>query len=105
MPIRKYDEETRTLLSNGSASGNAVKIPGGEYALILEGTLGGATMGLQMQSPSGAWVPVESFAGGTVTTHTTPVCITPVKLPACNVKAVVTGGTPSALYAYLQGMG
>ena len=87
-----------TLLSNASATGSAVNIPVcGYYQFMLSGTIGGATVKLQILGPDAStYIDLASAsltAAGTVL----------VALPASSlVKAVVTGGTPSALYAALD---
>ncbi len=106
MPVAKIDDTAYTLASNASATGSAVKIKGGEYMFTAEGTIGGATITLQIQTPNGTWVTVQAFAGGALVSMTAlPEAVSWICLPACNVRLGVTGGTPSALYAYLLGMG
>jgi len=105
MSIRR-DDALYTLASNLSATGAAVQIKGGDYMFFAEGTIGGATVTLQMASPNGTFVTVGSFTAGTLLSATAlPVAFTRISLPSGSVKFAVTGGTPSALYAYLQGMG
>lgn len=105
MSIRR-DDALYVLASNLSATGAAVQIKGGDYTFFAEGTIGGATIALQIQTPNGAWATVGSFAAGTLVSATAlPVAITRISLPSGSVKLTVTGGAPSALYAYLQGMG
>ena len=105
MPVRRSDSLAYPLASNLSASGAAVAIPGGEYAFMVEGTVGGSTISLQLQSPNGTWCDVSIFAGTIVKTLTLPFNQTGIDLPAGNVRMAVTGGAPSALYAYLVGLG
>jgi hypothetical protein len=105
MPIRKCDSQSYTLLSNGSATGSAVQIPGGEYHFMAEGTISGATATLQMQSPNGTWSTVSIFAGSAVSATVLPFSQAGISLPAGNVRIALTGGTPSAIYAYLVGVG
>jgi hypothetical protein len=52
MTVRRSDDIQYTLLANGSATGSAVPIKGGEYIFQVEGTAGGATFALQMLSPN-----------------------------------------------------
>lgn len=87
---------TVTLLSNAGATGAAVNWPGGKGFFSVVGTFGGATVSLQFLGPDGAtWVtPTDgsvTAAGGFV-----------FELPQCNVRALVSGGSPSALYAKAQ---
>lgn len=105
MPIRRCDSATYTLLSNASATGSAVPIPGGEYMFMVEGTVGGSTISLQVQTPNSTWQDVQVFTGSVVKFTTLPGNQSSISLPAGNVRAAATGGTPSALFAYLCGMG
>jgi hypothetical protein len=105
MSQRRGDDTTYTLLSNGSATGNSTNIRGGYYAFTTEGTIGGATVGLQMQTPNGTWSTVQVWNASPVQTTAVPYLQTGIDLPAGAVRAVVTGGTPSALYCYLVGLG
>lgn len=105
MTVRRADDVAYTLLSNGAATGGSVAIKGGEYMIQVEGTAGGATFALQMQSPNGTWTPVLIFAGSAVSTTTLPYGQTAIDLPAGNVRLAVTGGTPSAIFGYLIGLG
>ena len=106
MPVRRSDSLNYPLASNLSASGAAVAIPGGEYAFMAEGTLGGSVISLQAQSPNGTWRDVSVYSGAAVkTSGTLPYSQTGIDLPAGNVRMAVTGGAPSALYAYLIGLG
>lgn len=105
MTTRRADDRQYTLASNLSATGTAVAIPGGEYMFLAEGTVAGATISLQVQSPNGTWADVQVFTGSVVKFTTLPGTQTGVDLPACNVRMAATGGTPSALYSYLIGLG
>jgi len=105
MPIRRCDATSYTLLSNGSANGAAVAIPGGEYTFTAEGTVGASTISLQMQTAQGTWTDVQVFSGSAVKSTTLPFSQTGISLPACNVRMAATGGTPSALYSFLHGVG
>jgi hypothetical protein len=105
MPIRRADDVSYTLASNVSATGSAVAIKGGEYLFSAEGTVGGSTISLQVQSPNGTWSDVLIFAGSAVKSTTLPFAQTQIDLPAGNVRMAATGGSPSALYAYLVGLG
>ena len=87
-----------TLLNNASATGNAVAWPGGRGYFSVEGTIGGATVQLQAITPNGTWLaaPVAGItaAGGQV-----------FELPPGPIRASVSGGVPSALFAYATGIG
>lgn len=105
MPIRRADDLAYTLASNASATGNAVAIRGGEYHFFAEGTVGGSTISLQIQSPNGTWSDVAVFNASAVSSATLPFNRAGICLPPGNVRMAATGGTPSALYAYLVGLG
>jgi len=105
MSVRRADDNTYTLLSNASASGAATTILGGKYIFMVEGTVGGATITLQVQSPNGTFETVLVYDNSAVSTTTLPYALTGIDLPAGAVKAVVSGGAPSALYGYLVGLG
>jgi hypothetical protein len=105
MPNRRSDDTQYTLLASGSATGNAVAIRGGEYMVFFDGTISGATVALQMQSPSGQWMTVEVFTGSAVSYTVLPRSQTGIDLPAGNVRCAVTGGTSPVVNAYLVGLG
>lgn len=105
MPIRRADDSAYTLASNVAATGSAVAIKGGEYLFSAEGTVGGSTISLQLQTVNGAWADVLIFAGSAVKSTTLPFVQTQIDLPAGNVRMAATGGTPSGLYSYLVGLG
>lgn len=105
MTVRRADDVQYTLLSNASATGSAVAIKGGEYIFTVEGTAGGTTASLQIQTPNGTWTDVTVFAGSGVKSTTLPYSQTLIDLPSGNVRCALTGGTPAAIYAYLIGLG
>lgn len=105
MPIRRADDTAYTLLTNGSATGNAVQIRGGEYHFMVDGTPAGATVSLQVQSPSGAWMNVQVFTGSVVQFTVLPGNQSSIGLTAGNVRCACTGGTPTGINAYLIGLG
>lgn len=104
MPIRRADDTAYTLASNVSASGSAVAIKGGQYIFMVEGTAGGTTASLQVKTPNGTWTNVAAV-DTLVSTTTLPYADTMIDLPAGDVRLALTGGTPSAVYAYLIGLG
>lgn len=104
MSIRR-DDALYVLSSNLSATGSAVQIKGGDYTFFADGTTGGGTIGLQIQTPNGVWATVESFAGGTLVSGALPMAVTRISLPSGAVRMAVLTGSPSAIYAHLQGMG
>lgn len=87
-----------TLLSNASATGSQVDWPGGTGAFYCEGTFGGATVTLQTLSPNGTLMTV-----GTDVTFTANG-VGGFSLPAGKLQATITGGPPSAMYAYVVGI-
>lgn len=105
MSIRRADDVSYTLLSAGSATGSAVAIKGGEYIVYFDGTIGGSTVSLQSQSPSGVWMDVEVFTGSAIKYTSLPRSQTGVDLPAGNVRCACVGGTPSGINCYLVGLG
>lgn len=105
MPLRRADDALYTLASNASATGAAVAIKGGEYIFTVEGTAGGATSSLQIQTPNGTWSDIWVYSGSPVRATALPYVQTGIDLPPGNVRLALTGGTPSAINAYLVGMG
>ena len=105
MPVRRADDTQYALLVGGNATGLAVPIRGGEYQFMVDGTIGGSTASLQIQSPSGVWMDVQVFTGSVVKFTTLPGNQSAIDLPAGNVRVALTGGTPSGINAYLVGVG
>lgn len=87
-----------TLLSNVAATGTAKAVAfSGDYVYRLSGTFGGATVTLQQQAPDGTtWLDV---ADGALTAAGSFVVALATGVP---VRAAVSGGAPSALYATLD---
>lgn len=105
MPIKRADDTIYTLASSNTSTGPSVAIKGGEYALAFEGTIGGATIVWEMQSPSGTWSSLVDSAGYLVTPLGDTTFRTSIPLPAGNIRISITGGTPSGIYSYLIGLG
>ncbi len=105
MSVRRADDVQYVLASNVSASGSAVAIKGGEYLFTVEGTASGTTASLQVQTPNGTWTDISVYSGSVIKSTTLPYSQTGVDLPAGNVRVALTGGSPSAVYAYLVGLG
>ncbi len=103
--MRRSDDNRYTLLSNGSATGAAVNIRGGEYQFSADGTPGGATISLQVQTPNGTWSTVSVFANTPVQATALPYDQTSIDLPAGNVRCAINGGAPSGINASLVGLG
>jgi hypothetical protein len=104
MTVRRADDNRYTLAENASASGSAVGIKGGQYIFQVEGTAGGTTATLQIKTANGTWANVTSY-GVAISATTLPYAASPVELPAGDVRVALTSGTPSAVYAYLIGLG
>lgn len=90
---------TYQLLSNASATGStATGVVGDGYVYDLRGTLGGATVTLQVSDAAGTLQ--------TAATCTAVPCTSGINIgQGSSVRAVVTGGSPSGLYFSLQGLG
>jgi hypothetical protein len=88
----------QVLISNGSTTGSAVSWAGGFCAFSVEGTFGGTTAALEAQTANGTWIAV-----GTETTKTANGW-GGAFLPPCNIRCSLTGGAPSAIYAYANQM-
>ena len=105
MSIRRADDNKYSLLSNASATGSAVNIRGGQYTFSVEGTIGGATIALQVQTVNGSWSTVSVFNNSPVSTTSLPYDQTGIDLPAGNVRASITGGVGVSVSATLGGLG
>jgi hypothetical protein len=105
MSIRRADDNQYTLLSNGSATGAAVNIRGGEYTFAADGTPGGATIALQVQTLNGTWATVSVFGNSPVSTTVLPYDQSAIDLPAGSVRCAINGGAPSGINASLVGLG
>lgn len=90
-----------SLISNGTAStASGLSVSPGRYAYAVDGTFSGATVTLSMLSPDGSsYISVGSDAALTAEGAVL------VELPYCKVKAIVTGGPPSGIYASLTRIG
>lgn len=84
-----------TLLSNASATGTALEWPGGEGRVELRGTIGGATITLQVQDADGS----TYHTVGTDTTFTAAGTAGFILEAGAMIRCLVAAGTPSALYA------
>lgn len=102
MTVRRADDKTYTLLDNATATGSAVTISGGQYALFIEGTWSSASAALEVKSPKGTWVAHTAITSAV--TATANLSRAPIDLPSGEVRIAITG-SPSAMYAYLVGLG
>lgn len=79
------------LIQNGSSSSNARHWPGGKGSMTVAGTFNTATVALQTLAGDGTtWVKVIEF---TVVEHKS------FDLAEGQIRAEVTGGPPSGIYA------
>jgi len=85
------------LLSNISSAGNgsAVNWPGGSGAFVAEGTIGGSSLKMQMQTPQGTWIDIDP----SLTFASLPSSYG-FLIPPGQIRAVLTGGSPSGVYAW-----
>jgi len=102
----RADSQVYSLGTALSATGAGVTVLGGRYTFLADGVAGGATISLQIQLPSGSWVPVATFGGAQVlTAGALPYLATPIPLPACVVRAAISGGAGVSVNASLAGIG
>lgn len=85
---------TAQLLNNASTTGALTYWPGGVGAFVVTGTFGGATVTLEFLGPDGSTMMV---AGSNTTMTAAGAGV--FYLGQGYIQAVVSGGTPSALYA------
>lgn len=95
---------TYPLITNAAASGSAVDWPGSKGTFsVYAGTFNGATVKLQWSMDDGTtWEDVDQ--GGTTYVTFTAVGSGNFELPPCKIKAVVSSGPPSGVYAKAVGM-
>jgi uncharacterized membrane protein len=82
------------LLSNASGTGSAAKWDGGNGTFICVGTFGGATVTLQVLGPDGS-----TYVAVNAATTLTTAGMGTFSLPPGQIRALVSGGAPSGLYA------
>lgn len=91
-----------TLLSNASATGDYVRWEGGAGVATFAGTFGGTSATLEYLGPNGSTaisVKVMDTAGVQTTVALTAAGAIGFILPPGRIRATLTGGTPSAMYA------
>lgn len=82
------------LLKNGSATSAQILWPGGQGVFAAAGTFGGATVSLQFLGPDAAtWI--DAGVGTTLTAAGAGI----FHLPPVPIRAAVTGGAPSGIFA------
>lgn len=82
------------LLSNATSTGSAALWAGGRGMFKLAGTVGGATVTLQILGPDGTtWQSLGTDAALTATG------VVDFDAPPGQLRAAVSGGSPSGLYA------
>ena len=91
-----------TLLSNGSATGSGVRWHGGRGVFsVPSATFSGATIKLQWSLDNSTWLDVDR-SGDTYVTFTAAGAGR-FELPRCFLRVAISGGPPSAVYAYAHG--
>lgn len=88
--------EKLTLLDNASSTGDAeIATIGGRYVLSVNGTFGGATVQFQFLGPNGsAYIDIANAS------FTTAGSVSVDIAQGSNVRATLTGGAPSAMFAH-----
>lgn len=83
-----------TLLTNATATGALLDWPGGIGVFVAVGTFSGATVKLQFVGPDGTTL-VDAGTATTLTAAGAGVFY----LGPCQVKATISAGPPSGIYA------
>lgn len=92
------------LLTAGAATGAAFPWPGGRGVFTVpSGTFNGATVQLQWSPDGTTWLNVD-LSGDTYVTLTAAGSGV-FELPACNIRAAVSGGPPSGINALAMAIG
>lgn len=92
------------LLENANSTGGSIDWPGGSGVFtLMRGTINGATVALHWSPDNGTtFLPVDSGSDTYVTL--TAAGGGHFELPACKLRANVSGGAPSGLYATVFGL-
>lgn len=85
------------LITNGTSTGSAVQWPGGFGNFSAQATFSGATVKLQYLGPDGTNY-IDAGGDTTLTAAGGGNFI----LPRCTIRAAVTGGPPSGVYAQVK---
>jgi len=104
--MSRADEQNYNLATAlASGTGPVTSIRGGDYALLVDGTLGSVTgIALLISSPDGVMVPASNLVGTVLNFTTVPNSVQPIHLPRGNVQISLTG-SGGALNAWLVGLG
>lgn len=99
-----YADASYNLLDNGAATGASVSWPGGKGVFsVYKGTFSGATVKLQWSPDDGTtWLDVDRSGDSFVTLTAAGSGL--FELPACKVRAFISGGPPSAMFATVRGI-
>jgi hypothetical protein len=99
-----YNDGRIKLIDNAAVSGNAADWSGGRGTFsVPAGTFSGATVKLQWSPDDGTtWLDVDRSGDTYVTLTAAGGGL--FDLPVCKIKAVVSGGPPSGIYAYAAGV-
>jgi len=91
-----------TLLTNGSATSDWVRWDGGMGVATIAGTFGGTSATLEYLGPNNTTgLPIKAMAddGAQTTVALTAAGTIGFILPPGRIRVVLTGGTPSAIFA------
>lgn len=88
------------LIDNAAVTGPAVAVAPGRYCYAVDGTFGGATVALKMLGPDGT-----NYIGVGDDAALTAEGAVLVDLPACSVRAEISGGSPANIHASLERVG
>lgn len=91
-----------TLLSNATATGSYVRWEGGEGVVLFAGTFGGTSATVEYLGPDGVTgIPLTAMdsAGVQTTVALTAAGGFGFILPPGRIRAVLTGGSPTGMYA------
>lgn len=98
-----YLDASYPMLTNAAATGDAIDWPGGRGNFsVYAGTFSGATVKLSW-SPDGGSTYLDVDASGDTFVTKTAVGSGNFDLPPCRLKATVSGGPPSGMYAVVKG--